>query len=270
MATQRFISTSFWDDEWVQTLDPSEKLLYLYLMTNPLTTIAGVYEITVRRMCFDTGFNTDTIKHILGKFEKSKKAFHHNGYIVIPAWPQHQKAETRPKIKEGIDAIINKLPKEMVEYIISVGYRYDIGTYTYVRNYSDSDSDIDSDIDTESELEREKAPAAPSPVPQVKRFVKPTLEEVALYCKERRNAVSAQAFLSFYESNGWKVGKNAMKDWKAAVRTWEQRDDRKPSYQPERKEVDYQVFTAPENDDDLASPEEIAAALAKMPVKRFA
>lgn len=57
------------------------------------------------------------------------------------------------------------------------------------------------------------------------RFVPPSLEEVAAYCRERRNAVDAQHFLDYYTANGWKVGKNAMKDWKAAVRNWERRDD---------------------------------------------
>lgn len=57
-----------------------------------------------------------------------------------------------------------------------------------------------------------------------KRFVKPTLVEVQEYCKERNNNIDAQYFIDYYESNGWKVGKNAMKDWKAAVRTWEKND----------------------------------------------
>ena len=58
----------------------------------------------------------------------------------------------------------------------------------------------------------------------MKRFIPPTVEEVREYCKERRNRVDPVAFVSFYESNGWKVGRNAMKDWRAAVRTWEQRE----------------------------------------------
>lgn len=53
------------------------------------------------------------------------------------------------------------------------------------------------------------------------RFKKPTLEEVKNYCNERKNNVDAERFYNYYESNGWKVGKNAMKDWKRAVRTWE-------------------------------------------------
>ena len=56
---------------------------------------------------------------------------------------------------------------------------------------------------------------------QQKRFTKPTLAEVQAYCAERGNTVDAQKFVDYYEANGWRVGKNPMKDWRAAVRTWE-------------------------------------------------
>ena len=52
-------------------------------------------------------------------------------------------------------------------------------------------------------------------------FKPPTHEEVKAYCTERNNNVDPDRFINFYTSNGWKVGKNSMKDWKAAVRTWE-------------------------------------------------
>ena len=55
-------------------------------------------------------------------------------------------------------------------------------------------------------------------------FVKPSLSEVEVYCQERGNCIDPQAFLDHYDSNGWMVGKNKMKDWKAAVRTWESRN----------------------------------------------
>lgn len=54
-----------------------------------------------------------------------------------------------------------------------------------------------------------------------KRFVPPTSEEVNTYCRERNNGIDGSEFCDFYTSKGWKVGKNPMKDWKAAVRTWE-------------------------------------------------
>ena len=58
----------------------------------------------------------------------------------------------------------------------------------------------------------------------VTKFRAPTVEEVREYCYERENNVDPEHFVAYYESNGWKVGKNNMKDWKAAVRSWEQRD----------------------------------------------
>jgi Domain of unknown function (DUF4373) len=57
-----------------------------------------------------------------------------------------------------------------------------------------------------------------------KKFSKPTFQEVASYCKERGNTVSPNRFMNFYDSNGWKVGKNPMKNWKAAIHTWEERE----------------------------------------------
>ena len=62
-----------------------------------------------------------------------------------------------------------------------------------------------------------------------KKFIPPTVEEIADYCKERNNNVDAQRFHDFYSSKGWYVGKNKMKDWKAAVRTWEQSQRRENS-----------------------------------------
>ena len=61
-----------------------------------------------------------------------------------------------------------------------------------------------------------------------KYFKKPTLIEIDMYCADRENSVDHIAFFDFYESKGWMVGKNKMKDWKAAVRNWERRDKKKP------------------------------------------
>ena len=70
----------------------------------------------------------------------------------------------------------------------------------------------ETDTDTDTEGKRGKT---------AKRFVPPTPDEVRSYCTERNNSVDASRFVDFYEAKGWMVGKNKMKDWKAAVRTWE-------------------------------------------------
>ena len=60
--------------------------------------------------------------------------------------------------------------------------------------------------------------------PKRKNFVKPTVEEIAAFCKAKNYNINAQQFFTYYESNGWKIGRNAMKSWQAAVQNWNTRD----------------------------------------------
>ena len=57
----------------------------------------------------------------------------------------------------------------------------------------------------------------------VQRFEPPNLPQVKQYCKDRANSVDAESFIDFYESKGWMIGKNKMKDWQSAIRTWEKK-----------------------------------------------
>ena len=68
------------------------------------------------------------------------------------------------------------------------------------------------------------------------KFKKPSLAEVSAYCVERGNTIDPEEFINHYESNGWMVGKNHMKDWKAAVRTWEKREKEIPQRKRVEKE----------------------------------
>jgi len=65
-----------------------------------------------------------------------------------------------------------------------------------------------------------------------KLFKKPSINDVELYCIERDNKIDAISFVNFYESKGWMVGKNKMKDWRACIRTWEMRAKNKKTYAP--------------------------------------
>lgn len=79
----------------------------------------------------------------------------------------------------------------------------------------------DNSLDTEKETKR-------------KRFTPPTVSEVSDYCKERGSNIDPEQFVDFYAAKGWKVGNQPMKDWRAAVRTWEKREERN-SQKPRRK-----------------------------------
>lgn len=102
-------------------------------------------------------------------------------------------------------------------------------------NQSESNGDIiqesrikiqDSRIKSQK---REGDEVPPTPRKALKRFAPPTVDEVATYCRERGNELNAQLFVDFYASKGWKVGNQPMKDWRACVCTWEQRERASPS-----------------------------------------
>lgn len=81
-------------------------------------------------------------------------------------------------------------------------------------------------------------PKKEEPKKQQKRFCPPSVEEVCSYCEERGNGIDPETFIDFYTMKGWRVGKEPMKDWKAAVRTWERRktppksESQKPKEKP--------------------------------------
>jgi hypothetical protein len=85
----------------------------------------------------------------------------------------------------------------------------------------------DKDKDKEKDKDKDKDISfPPDGVKDSARAHRPTVEEVAAYCRERGNRVDAERFVDFYASKGWKVGNQPMKDWKACVRTWERREDK--------------------------------------------
>lgn len=100
---------------------------------------------------------------------------------------------------------------------------------TNLRQISEkSPPEIEIELEKDIEIEKEIDSSAKSTTTKRKRFEKPTLSQITQYCLERNNCVNAEQFYDYYESNGWKVGKNAMKDWKACVRTWERNGYDKP------------------------------------------
>lgn len=98
-----------------------------------------------------------------------------------------------------------------------------------------STPEIEIELEIEKKIEKEIDSSA-STTTKRKRFEKPSISDIKQYCMERNNNVNAEHFFDYYESNGWKVGKNSMKDWKAAVRTWERSEYRKPNSKKNSKE----------------------------------
>jgi predicted transcriptional regulator len=133
--------------------------------------------------------------------------------------------------KSRIIKVLNEMvSKGLIIKKVSGRFNFYVTNFNYVCNTEEPPVSVEHpercQIDTESSV---------TPTPNninnninnnisAKRFVKPTVEEVRAYCKERNNNVDADKFISHYDSNGWKVGRTPMKDWKATVRTWEKND----------------------------------------------
>ena len=126
-------------------------------------------------------------------------------YLYLPTWNDHQTVRAkRSRFPEPADSLKSSA---------SICKQMNADECKCSRNPIQSESNPNPNPNHIRESTRET------------RFTPPTVEEVAAYCRERGNSVDAERFCDFYASKGWKVGKEPMKDWKAAVRTWEKRDD---------------------------------------------
>ena len=184
----------------------------------PLSTQALYFHLAMR--ADDEGFvnNPKKIQRMIGASDDdcrilASKRFiltFQSGIIVIKHWKIHNYIQSdrfketvylEEKTMLALDD--NKAYTERIQDVSTLDTQYSIG----------------KDSIAKSSIEKKVAEAPVSS----KRFVKPTLEEVKEYCLSRKNNIDAQQFIDFYESKGWKVGNQPMKDWKASVRTWEQR-----------------------------------------------
>ncbi len=114
MAKSRMINTRFWIDDYIGNLDPIEKLLFLYFLTNPCTDISGVYEIPLKTVAIDTGIEKEMVLKILKRFQKDKKIFFEDGWVVIKNFAKHQNLKN-PKIVAGIEMGLSKAPKSITD-----------------------------------------------------------------------------------------------------------------------------------------------------------
>jgi len=209
MAKQRYINTKFWEDAYVSNLDPSEKLIFLYLLTNSATSICGMYEIPVKRIAVDTGYDRDMVVKILDRFARDKKITYCDGWIVISNFVKHQNTGN-PKIIKGIETELSRVPVHIKEL------RYVIDSLSHSNSNYNYNSNTNTNI-----IESEEETAEPRT-----RFKKPTVDDIKKYVAEKGFAVDAGRFFDYYESKGWVVGKSPMKSWTAAVNSWD-RNERK-------------------------------------------
>ena len=151
----------------------------------------------------------NVVKNAVEVFKKYGLVEIKDGVISITNWNKHQSLQGFESRKEYMREYMKKRRSKQNVNESKVNSKPNV-------------SPIDKEEDKDKEININN-----------RAFVKPTVEEVRAYCLERNNGIDAETFISFYESKGWMIGKNKMKDWKAAVRTWER--SRKPEKQDKPK-----------------------------------
>ena len=139
----------------------------------------------------------------------------------ISNWEKYQNIEGLERIREQTRLRVAKHRKK--QKLLSCNVTVTQGNATDKERDKETDKERDKERDKDIERDKKNNSANKS-----HRFTPPTLEEVTAYCQERNKGVDPQRWYDFYTAKGWMIGKNKMKDWKAAVRTWENKQD-KPS-----------------------------------------
>ena len=186
--------TDKWKKRFLRELKPQHKLLWFYILDD--CNHAGIWDVDIEVASIRVG--EELIYDMLPQAFLDKIVIFDNGdKWFIPDFIDFQYGELNPNsnVHKSVIALLEK---------------YNLQGYV---KGSQGVETTPQDKDKDKDIVKVKA--------KVKRFVKPTVVDIAEYCIERNNSVDAEKFYDYYSSNGWKVGKNPMKDWKASVRTWE-------------------------------------------------
>lgn len=116
MAKQRLVNTRFWSDTYISNLDPTEKLLFLYFITNEKTNIAGIYEIPLKFVAMETGIDKEMIEKITKRFETDEKIYYIDGWVFVRNFQKHQSTSSS-KVKTGIMVEMERVPAEVSKKI---------------------------------------------------------------------------------------------------------------------------------------------------------
>jgi hypothetical protein len=161
MANFRQIHVSTWKDPWFLELDPLEKVLFIYLFSNESTSLAGIYEISFRVICFETGLEPEFVKKALAKFAEDDKVFYEDGIIWVKNLRKYN-ASSSEKVQIRIRGDVAKIPE------CPIKQRY-ISYYNPNIPYTDPTDTLSLEEEEEEEMkkneeEKEKEISQPQPL----------------------------------------------------------------------------------------------------------
>lgn len=120
MSKGRYVKTNFWRDTYIVELDTTQKLLFLYFLTNPATNLSGVYEIDLRLVSLDTGIQQKQIEKVLQKFMADDKMHYQNGWLIIKNFIKNQRFND--SMRRGAEKELSDLPQWLQGVLSMLNY----------------------------------------------------------------------------------------------------------------------------------------------------
>ena len=227
MAIYRNVLMSFWTDSKIaDDFTPEDRYFYLYLFTNPHTNLCGCYEISKRFVANETGYSKETIENLLKRFEEVHNVIRYSAdtkELLIINWHKYNWTQSEKFRKPLANEIDNIKCDEFRAYLKSVFNGEDTVSIPY--QYGSDTTVTVTDTVTVSDT-------VPVSVKKARNLIPPPVEMVQDYINANGLNVDANAFVDFYASKGWMVGRTKMKDWQASVRNWSRNEHSKPSANP--------------------------------------
>lgn len=121
MAEYRTIKISFWNDPFIEELEPNEKLLYLYLFTSPHTSNIGLLEVTSKKIAFETGLSIQGVNSGLSKLEKERKIIRDGQFILVARFIKNQ-SSTSPKLIQSMRGIAKSITSQKIRDTLCILY----------------------------------------------------------------------------------------------------------------------------------------------------
>ncbi len=217
------IMTDIFDDEKIKLIDAMPEADTIIVIWFKLLSQAGksnsngalflANKIAYTEEMLSTVFarKLQSIRLALDMFEQLGM-IERGDYIQVSNWNKHQNIDGLDKIRLQTAKRVQK--HRYKQRLIQAESDVALSNVTVTHLEEELELELEEERDKDIKTVKEKA----------KRFIPPTPEEVKTYCLERKNNVDCNRFVDFYSSKGWMVGKNKMKDWKSAVRTWESKD----------------------------------------------
>jgi hypothetical protein len=245
MAIYRSVQMTFWTDaKVVDNFTPEDRYFYLYLLTNPHTNLCGCYEISFKQMSDETGYTKEVVERLLDRMENVHDVIRYSKItkeLLVINWSKFNWTTSKDFKKPLLKELQEVKDTDFKGYLVNLLEEGHDGVMTVLSRSNDRPMTTVTVTDNNKHITLSKDDDVESKLNNLitinNRFIPPTVEEVEAYCQERDNEVDAEQFVDFYESKGWMVGKNKMKNWKASVRTWE-RDTSKGKAKREQEKQD--------------------------------